>query len=294
MATTVRALSGDAELLERLTATPFAATVHSVFDRVANLRLPHDGQLCTVATVGIDNAPATLVVDTPTVRTLRLQVGDTVTSHRARLLFPGGRVVDVRGTAAWRPHLPPLPVPAPSRTWLNDFIGREGIGGGAKHPAPQSDSWESAVAAQVAGQLAALLGGIRSGAHAVVTDSAARLVGLGPGLTPTGDDVLLGVMLVAAMPQSTLAPARRPLARAVDDCATQTTEVSRAALAQAARGRTRQRIIGLLDAMACGETASELDRHGRLVTAIGHTSGTDILVGISAAMTLESELRGER
>ena len=52
MATTVRALSGDAELLERLTATPFAATVHSVFDRVANLRLPYDGQLCTVATVG--------------------------------------------------------------------------------------------------------------------------------------------------------------------------------------------------------------------------------------------------
>ena len=103
MATTVRALSGDAELLERLTATPFAATVHSVFDRVANLRLPYDGQLCTVATVGIDNAPATLVVDTPTVRTLRLQVGDTVTSHRARMLFPGGRGVDVRGLL-WRSH----------------------------------------------------------------------------------------------------------------------------------------------------------------------------------------------
>ena len=294
MRTTVRALSGDAELLERLTATQFAATVHSVFDHAANLRLPHDGQLYTVATAGIDNAPATLVVDTPTVRTLCLKVGDTVTSHRARLLFPGGRAVDLRSTAAWRPHLPPLPIPESSRTWLTDFIGREGISGGAKHNVAQDDSWESAVAAQVAAQLDALIGGLRAGDVSTVSEHAARLVGLGPGLTPTGDDVLLGVLLVAAMPQSTLAPARRHLARAVDACVAQTTDVSRAALTQAARGRTRQRVIGLLDAMASGETAAVLDRHGRLVTAIGHTSGTDILVGLSAAMTLESELRGER
>lgn len=294
MPTTVRALSGDAELLEQLTATPFAATVHSVFDHVANLRLQHDGQLCTVATAGIDNAPATLVVDTPTVRNLRLRVGDTVTSHRMRLRFPGGHMVDLRSTATWRPHLPALPVPAFSRTWLADFIHREGIGGGAKYAAAPSDSWESAVAAQVADQLAGLLGGIRTSDVAAVSDHASRLVGLGPGLTPTGDDVLLGVMLVAAMPHSTLAPARWHLARAVAACITQTTDVSRAALTQAARGRTRQRVIGLLDAMAGGQTASVLDRHGRLVTAIGHTSGTDILVGLSAAMTLESELRGER
>lgn len=291
MVTTVRALSGDAELLDRLARAPFTATVHSVFDRLVNLISGDDGQLCTVATAAeVDDAPATLLVDVPRSGFRELRIGDVVTARRERLLLPG-RIVDMRGARPWAPSLPALPMPATSLDWLTDFLSAEGISGGAM-VGPGATRWEVTVAARVEHRLLLLLNGIRTRDKQLVTEYATRLVGLGPGLTPTGDDVLLGLLLAVAMPKSTLADHLPALRRVVDRA--QTNDISRAALRQAARGRTRRRLVDLLDAMARGDSRPALNRLGRRVTAIGHTSGTDILVGLSAALSLESELRGEQ
>lgn len=293
MSTTVCALSGDAELLEQLASGLFEASVHSVFDRVINLHRHQDGELCTVGAAGVDDAPATLVTDLPTWVPLDLRVGEQVRGRRGRILLPDGHVVDLRSARAWEPTLPALPMPAASIAWLRDFIVAEGVHGGATADGT-GRSWDDAVAEQISTRLDAMLRGIRNERPTAVARAARRLVGLGTGLTPSGDDVLLGVSLVTAMPRSALAFVLPLLRSVIEACAPGTNDISRAALVQAARGRTRQCIIALLTAMTQGDDASTLDRHGRAVTAIGHTSGTDILVGISAALTLESELRGER
>lgn len=294
MSTTLCALSGDAELLEQLAAGQFEASVHSVFDRVINLRRHRDGELCTVAAAGVDDAPATLITDLPSWVPLGLRVGEEVRGWRGRLLLPAGHVIDLRSAQAWEPALPALPMPPTSIAWLRDFIAAEGVRGGATAAATHHRSWDDAVAEQVSARLDGLLRGICNDRPTAVASCARQLVGLGTGLTPSGDDVLLGVSLVTAMPGSAIASARPLLCGVIEDCASHTNDISRAALVQAARGRTRQCIIALLSAMTNGDDASTLDRHGRAVTAIGHTSGTDILVGMSAALTLESELRGER
>jgi hypothetical protein len=50
----------------------------------------------------------------------------------------------------------------------------------------------------------------------------------------------------------------------------------------------------LLHQLAEAADEQTLARLGRRVTAIGHTSGTDILTGLSAALDLDHQLRGEK
>lgn len=291
MTTTLRALSCDTELLERLNGAPLEATVHSVFDRVVNLN--DAGRLYTVAAAGVDNAPATLVLDIPSCQALQLKVGDRVRNRRERLLLPGGRMVDLRRAQRWQPGLASLPMPASSLCWLTNFLAAEGVPGGAR-PDPDGGELATTVSRLLTAALAELLAAAQRGAVDEIAAGAHRLLGLGTGLTPSGDDALLGVALVAAMPGSTLAPLTPLLHNVFEVGAPFTNAISLAALQQAVRGRTRQSVIALLAAMSGGDDEDELNRLGRAVTAIGHTSGTDILVGMCAALILESEMRGER
>ena len=103
------------------------------------------------------------------------------------------------------------------------------------------------------------------------------LIGLGPGLTPSGDDFLGGAMIVLHL------LARRPalagLAAAVQACATATNPISRAHLAAAADGQGSAAIHDLLDDLLRGELSS-LDNRLIAVDHIGHCSGWDALAGI--------------
>jgi hypothetical protein len=113
----------------------------------------------------------------------------------------------------------------------------------------------------------------------------ARLLGRGPGLTPTGDDVLAGalVSLIALG-----APAARPLAAAVAASAPDaTTTVSLVLLRHAARGECIPQLADLLDAVAHGEPASgihgtgaALPRAAGALLAVGHCSGAGLLHGV--------------
>lgn len=108
------------------------------------------------------------------------------------------------------------------------------------------------------------------------------LLGRGPGATPSGDDVLSG-LLVALVRTTTGARLRRVRAagRAIVAAASgRTTSVSSALIAQAAQGRaagrTDEAVRSLLgaDEPPEGWPAMVLD-----ATRVGHTSGTDLLLG---------------
>jgi hypothetical protein len=115
----------------------------------------------------------------------------------------------------------------------------------------------------------------------VVDDlTAARqlLEGRGGGLTPTGDDVLAGLLLVHAWsgsdPDHLLAVARSAA----------TTNLSRSFLSWAARGRS---IAPVHDLMACAVASDGhgFDRAVATVSAIGGSSGVALLWGIGLATT---------
>jgi hypothetical protein len=106
-----------------------------------------------------------------------------------------------------------------------------------------------------------------------------RLPGLGPGLTPWGDDFLLGLLAARALCRSRNI-ASDAFARGVARLSeTATNLISRAALAKAARGEVRDgiaRLVFVLWAPADEPLSQALAR----VLAIGSSSGTEIALGV--------------
>ncbi len=106
-------------------------------------------------------------------------------------------------------------------------------------------------------------------------DLVTRLAGLGAGLTPAGDDFLMGVMLRAWLAHPEPEAYCQEFA---DAAAPRTTTLSAALLRSAARGECNAAWHGLLDALDTGNDA-RLAAAVRRALAYGHTSGADTLAG---------------
>lgn len=129
---------------------------------------------------------------------------------------------------------------------------------------------------ELAGVLDVALAARRAGS----CDEVARLlVGWGPGLTPSGDDVLVGLAAGAA-----LGPRRRGAGALSGTAArmarTRTTFVSQALLEAAAAGA----FPPALNALGLARDAAARDAAVARVACIGSRSGLDLLVGVGAGL----------
>lgn len=114
---------------------------------------------------------------------------------------------------------------------------------------------------------------------------AEALLGLGPGLTPSGDDLLAGFLGTARL----ACPSAAALVRDVGPqilrlAATRTTLLSRAFLAHAFAGRLAPPVDALAAAMFEGAEGPALARAAEAAAALGHTSGLDTLAGMAFAL----------
>ena len=119
-----------------------------------------------------------------------------------------------------------------------------------------------------------------------VLEAARRLVGKGPGLTPLGDDVLIGALAGAgllgeATGDRRLAHLVAATALPLDALARErTTALSATLLRHAGRGEVDDASAGLLRAL-CGRGDPEAALHALL--ALGHSSGTGLATGLLVA-----------
>ena len=203
--------------------------------------------------------------------------------------------LDLRAVREWRPPAPPRWSPSKLQrglAWLGAAaagapaagLGRLIVPLAARAVGAAAPVGGSALAALAWAPIAALsrwiyeaaVSGAASSPPAVV----GGLIGLGPGLTPSGDDALAGALLAlhafgrADLARS-LAEHLRPLA------AGGTGFISRAHLECAARGEGAAVLHDALVATMSGDVAA-LDRAGTAVGRLGHTSGWDALAGIVA------------
>jgi hypothetical protein len=147
----------------------------------------------------------------------------------------GGRIVvgdlAVSAAAWWNPR-PRLPSPRPAllpegvRQMRNALYG-EGV--------PHSAFTLPGLPTGPGGPLAALRGAVRRADLDAALRTATRLIGLGPGLTPAGDDVMAGT--IAGLVLLGHPSAERFAAAVYALAAGRTTELSRALLRHAACGR---------------------------------------------------------
>lgn len=116
------------------------------------------------------------------------------------------------------------------------------------------------------------------------TDWVRRLVGLGPGLTPSGDDVLVGAMLAEQIAGSAFGPSlTRGLATRVLGEVNRTGDVSAHLLGLAAHGHFSARLHGLATALV--HPARDLKAALVAALSVGASSGADAAYGLGAALT---------
>jgi Protein of unknown function (DUF2877) len=193
----------------------------------------------------------------------------------------GGRIVvgDLAvSAAAWwdpRPRLPsnrPALLPEGVRQLRNALYG-EGV--------PHSAFTLPGLPTGPGGPLAALRGAVRRADLDAALRTAGRLVGLGPGLTPAGDDVMAGT--VAGLVLLGHPAAQRFAAGVYALAAGRTTELSRALLRHAACGRVSAEYAAVLHGLV-GERPLGRAIDGLLAT--GSTSGRAMALGLSTAIDL--------
>jgi hypothetical protein len=121
-----------------------------------------------------------------------------------------------------------------------------------------------------------------------VDDAVLGLVGAGRGLTPSGDDALCGVVLALA---STGHPCAATALAAVRDAMLpalgRTTSISAALLMAAASGYAVPDVVRLVHHLGEGGPGADRTAYGLVVErvlGIGHTSGRDLLAGVSGAL----------
>ncbi|MFC4113623.1 DUF2877 domain-containing protein [Nonomuraea zeae] len=127
--------------------------------------------------------------------------------------------------------------------------------------------------------------------------AAEQLVGLGPGLTPSGDDVLAG-LLVTLRHLGAAAGADRAIwladwlaATVTFDARTRTTPLSATLLHCAARGEASPEVIAVLRGIT-GRQA--LEPALRRLHRLGHTSGSDLAQGVGIGLAAVLSLSGPR
>ncbi|WP_058912303.1 DUF2877 domain-containing protein [Entomohabitans teleogrylli] len=107
------------------------------------------------------------------------------------------------------------------------------------------------------------------------------LVGLGPGLTPSGDDMLVGALAVLYTSHFRDLMRRRDLLPPPDQLARLTTSVSCSYLNSARNGCFSLPVLRLMRDLQRGRQATPAISR---LTSFGHTSGADLLAGIVTAL----------
>ena len=199
-----------------------------------------------------------------------LTEGDSVTVDSEGLHAPGGELIlETRQAVGW---LGPLPDPAElsgaaARALISDTLSS------CRRSILLDPPWHTKVK-----QAASALG--RSAPLDSLAIVAGALGGLGPGLTPAGDDMLSGILFaVRAMNGPTVEPALLAVARSV-----RTSDLAAALLEAGAGGYHIEPVHDLVTAAAIGDTkaaaraATDLDR-------FGSSSGADIAHGLRLAFT---------
>ncbi|HYN32852.1 MAG TPA: DUF2877 domain-containing protein [Ilumatobacteraceae bacterium] len=202
--------------------------------------------------------------------------GDRV-AGRAGHLRVGPIVIDIRASRIWQPVVAsPSNVPMTTMQRFADLCRTRRLG-----------------SCDLDDSVATLLGALNGTGHgcrsAAVGAALARIIGRGPGLTPSGDDVMVGMLAVLhrATSPTVSTPMIDELSRALPGLLGRTTPISAHYLRLAVRGAFTERLVELVDTLR-----NETMPHDALVKAFddvlatGATSGADALGGIDLTMRM--------
>jgi len=280
--TTMQARSGDGAFLARVNGAAFAGVVHSAFHRAVNIACLCCGELHTLVTDALDDGPNSLVVMADDFLAMGICQGDSVRAGGGSLAIAGKAIVTVAGATTWRTPVPEAHCATGMlRRRLAEAeasVWRNGTPGGFIEGMADTEiaRLTTRMLHEGADGLALALG--RGDTDAALAH-AGRLLGLGPGLTPSGDDFLTGLLAARALCRRGDLGSDAFALGVIRLAKSATNPIAYAAIAKAARGEVRERVARLI--IALGSAAAEpFSPALTQVLAIGSSSGTEIAFGV--------------
>ncbi len=268
----------------------FDAEVHSTFNHAVNLRSVKNKRLITLVVAEEADLPQSIRLSTPPGFAFEnWERGDSILCRDGMLWYGAKQVrLDMRKATRFTCDLPALGIrladPAMLAAWQAVFW-------------MLADRW-SHETENLAGQTTAvadiqknamdLADATRQNDRVASINAAAKLVGLGPGLTPAGDDFLVGFL--AGLWSSTDRNQDHTgflagFARGVVRLSQRTNDISRTYLFHAAHGQVSSRLADLAGAIGRGGSPERLRETAKASLQVGHISGVattaGLLVGLS-------------
>ena len=280
----MQALSGDAFFIDAVCAGRFDGFVHSVFDKAVNLRCRSNGILHALVCRRLDNGPDTLVVDVDRFAETEIEAGDAVRSSGGVLRIGDTAVVGFDEVAVWDGALYAYPADT-ARLKHNLERAEEYLSRRVGKSDGDADLFTRETARRLERSGASLVRCLARGDREEALAHAADMIGLGPGLTPAGDDFLLGVCAVLHIENSPCFYLRE-FSRDVTALSYRfTNEISHNIIVKASKGKFREKIVDAVNNFQSNDEdvffKSIYD-----VFSIGASSGTYVLKGIIGGLEM--------
>jgi hypothetical protein len=273
----------------------FDAVIQSVFDSAVNLRLTREGRLITVLLSYHYELPQGIRIARKDVPLHSLTINGRASLRGGVLRFGSSSLtIDLRGARTWKcpvPHLNmDMSVPSVQEAWsrawelLNqaqrlrrtDIIANDLLHTNTGSPLSQ----------RISSPVLQLIAAAEQFDVQTSLQAAQTMVGLGPGVTPAGDDILIGFLAglwSLAGENEPLLSFIRSFGNALLQIAAQTSEISRTYLYHATQGQFSSSLSDLAQAIATG---SGVEQAAPLAMRVGHSSGMDSVTGLLIGLSV--------
>jgi len=269
----------------------FAASVHSVFRSALNLRL-EDNHLLTLIAPGEGDLPQGIRLDAPEDFSFEaFQVGEPGVCKASILSFERSSLtVQLSGARRWKCDLPAQAGRTGSPTCLPAWWNLVWTALNARQRLSKAEiiadelldeSPRAGVPHRAGKAMRELVEATRQ--YDLKPSAVEALIGLGSGLTPSGDDLLVGYLAglwCTVQDKDERTRFVLKLGKNIIDLSSRTNDISRTYLYHAAQGQVSSRLADLAEAICRGEKPERLSEVGEAAMKVGHTSGMDAVTGL--------------
>jgi hypothetical protein len=281
-------------------------SVHSVFNNVINLSMNKD-RLITISKPEQRNMPYGILCDFQDIDLRnKVEVGQKVLINHELLIFPDGKfAIDFSRSVPWIPHFQAFNFENSFERiyehleWYKKFAQDKSTGMGLTSLVfvidelftDQPLNASSELLKRAINGIQNIIKGFMNNDLKRIVDGGLDLIGLGPGLTPSGDDVLTSLLLClyVTSPEPEQGLAKDALGQLAILSRNLTSDLSSFQYYVAAQGYLSERYMEVLDSILNSREETVMIQKGTQMISYGETSGMEILLGVLLGLNLSLE-----
>ena len=270
-------------LWDALQEAPKRGTVHSIFDKVVNVALL-DGQMVSLLSSSMDDGPYALILEEKNFSSLGIHVQDPVVLTK-ELVTMGPKAWILKDLRLYELSLPRYRYTPQVKRHVETLVKNL-----EKIQEHVTTPYEETLQKMLQEGLWALKEALVKEDKGLFMEGAKKLLGLGQGLTPTGDDVLLGALLVLSLKEQPLRKVRDYYEELLPLAKEATNQLSYVGLQRGVEGYFRKDLLDFMEALW---TQKSMTKPLEKVLSIGHSSGRDMLQGMVLVLKIFMEKEKE-